>query len=121
MKTENLAGDYKLKYRGRGVIVVGLTKEQAKALYQLKRDNLLEIESLEPITKGTITEQSEQLRNLSLKKTWGLFKDVPINENEEIEEQFLSFPIGTCRDDIWHWFEETFNIVLGEYIYKLNK
>lgn len=37
---------------------------------------------------------------------WRLFDDVPMNpETEEIEAEFLGFPAGTHREEIWHWFD----------------
>jgi hypothetical protein len=44
------------------------------------------------------------------KHLWKTLGDIPINDNEDIEEPFLHFPIGTNRLDIWHWFEDTFDI-----------
>lgn len=49
---------------------------------------------------------AEHVRLLTLEELWDKFLDVPINNNDEIEESFLSFPAGTYRFDIWHWFEE---------------
>ena len=31
-------------------------------------------------------------------------------DTEKIETQWLWFNPGTHREDIWHWFEETFDI-----------
>lgn len=37
---------------------------------------------------------------------WKRFEDVPMNpETEEIETEFLGFPAGTHREEIWHWFD----------------
>ncbi len=44
------------------------------------------------------------------KKLWSDFADIPIDENEDIEIKFLDFPIGTNRFEIWHWFEETYQV-----------
>ena len=42
-----------------------------------------------------------------LEQLWGEFADVPMNpETEEMEEPFLHFPVGTNREEIWHWFDE---------------
>ena len=41
-----------------------------------------------------------------LKKLWDKLGDIPINDDEEIEEDFLHFEKGTDRYTIWHWFEE---------------
>ena len=49
------------------------------------------------------------------KKLWMEFDDIPINpETEEIEVDWNGFSAGTFREDIWHWFEETFHISVAE-------
>ena len=55
-------------------------------------------------------------RDKDWRALWSQLGDIPIDEDEQIEEPFLHFPIGTEREDIWHWFEETFDIVLGDNI-----
>ena len=40
---------------------------------------------------------------------WEEFGDIPINDDDEIEEEFLEFEVGTDRFEIWHWFEDTFD------------
>ena len=46
-------------------------------------------------------------RDSELEKLWNQFGDIPMNpDTERIEEPFLSFPVGTDREDIWHWFDE---------------
>lgn len=37
---------------------------------------------------------------------WYNFSDVPIDENECIEEDFHIWTKGTDRFEIWHWFDE---------------
>lgn len=44
-----------------------------------------------------------------LEKLWNDLGDIPINENEEIEEPFLFFDEGTLREDIWKWFDENYS------------
>ena len=41
-----------------------------------------------------------------LKELWESFSDVPINDEDEIEEPFLNFEEGTSRFEVWHWFDE---------------
>lgn len=48
-------------------------------------------------------------------KAWEAFGDCPINEADEIDEDFLGYPAGTDRFDIWHDIEDD----LGVSIYKL--
>lgn len=43
---------------------------------------------------------------MTLPQLWQLFGDIPINNDDEIEEDFLCFPVGTYRFDVWHWFDE---------------
>lgn len=42
----------------------------------------------------------------TLKELWDDFSDVPVNNNDEIERDFLYFKAGTSRFDVWHWFDE---------------
>lgn len=41
-----------------------------------------------------------------LEKMWNEFSDIPINLDDEIEENFYWWKKGTYRFDIWHWFDE---------------
>lgn len=41
-----------------------------------------------------------------LKELWESFSEVPINDDDEIDEDFLNFEAGTSRFDVWHWFDE---------------
>ena len=50
-----------------------------------------------------------------LKDLWKELGDIPINDDEEIEEPFLHFEKGTDRYEIWHWFEEqNDSFIIGE-------
>ena len=50
-------------------------------------------------------------KDLSVRNLWLEFGDVPMDpETECIEEEWNDFPAGTHREEIWIWFEETFNI-----------
>ena len=56
-------------------------------------------------------EEVTKVENLEkAKELWEQFGDISINDNDEIEEPFLDFSIGTNRFEIWEWFEEKFNI-----------
>jgi len=41
-----------------------------------------------------------------LKKLWNEFEDVPIDEDEYIDEDFYIWGKGTDRYHIWHWFDD---------------
>lgn len=45
-----------------------------------------------------------------IEELWRQFEDVPMNPyTEDIEEDFMHFPSGTPREDIWHWFDEHYS------------
>ena len=47
---------------------------------------------------------------------WEILTDIPIDEDECIEEPFLHFETGTDRYDIWHWIEDTYDVVIGKLL-----
>lgn len=61
---------------------------------------------------------AESIKNQKLKQAKRLWKDfgnVPMNpETECIEEEWNGFPTGTHREEIWYWFEKTFNLSVAE-------
>lgn len=62
----------------------------------------------------TLKERDEQLEAL-----WKDFGNVPFNPDAEtIEEDFLSFPAGTDREEIWHWFDERHSKGVAYLLYK---
>ena len=40
-----------------------------------------------------------------LRGLWLLFSDVPITDEDCIEEEYLGFPSGSNRFDVWRWFD----------------
>lgn len=58
----------------------------------------------------------------SAEELWNEFGDVPMNpETECIEECWYGFSAGTHREDIWHWFEETFHVSVHNLMYSQDK
>jgi len=45
---------------------------------------------------------------------WAELGDVPVTENEELDAPFLDFEIGTDNTEVWHWFEEAFDLSVGD-------
>ena len=46
------------------------------------------------------------------------FGAVPMNPDTEcIEAPWLHFPTGTHREEIWHWFENTFSVRVHDLMY----
>ena len=51
----------------------------------------------------------------SIKKLWDEFGEVPMDPvDERIDEGWHGFPKGTVRQDIWHWFEDMFDVSVGK-------
>ena len=50
-----------------------------------------------------------------VKELWADFGDVPMNpETECIEDFWGRFVPGDHREEIWHWFEETFHVSVAK-------
>jgi hypothetical protein len=50
-----------------------------------------------------------------VKELWADFGDVPMDpETECIEDFWGKFCPGTHREEIWHWFEETFHVSVAK-------
>ena len=48
----------------------------------------------------------EHVELCTLSELWEMFGDIPVNNDDEIEEDFLNFPARTSKIDVWHWFDE---------------
>lgn len=48
---------------------------------------------------------------------WEDLGNIPVNENMEIQEVFGGFTVGTSAEDIWHWFEDAFDISVHELMF----
>lgn len=48
---------------------------------------------------------------------WKELGDVAVDRDECIEEEFLDFPVGTHREEIWHWFEEKYRVPVHELMF----
>ena len=61
-----------------------------------------------------------EMRDAEIEELWRQFEDVPMNPiTEEIEEDFLHFPIGTSREEIWHWFDEQHSMGINYLLYEM--
>lgn len=58
-------------------------------------------------------------RDAILEGLWRDFEDVPMNpETERIEEEFLGFPKGTHREEIWRYFDDRHSRGIGYLMYR---
>lgn len=84
------------------------TKDKAfNAAYSLYNEDAISENEYETICKGLEEIESLQDRDNALEKLWEQLEDIPMNPDDEcIEAPFLHFPVGTEREEIWHWFDE---------------
>lgn len=70
------------------------------------------------ISKSTMEMKTLEQRDQALEQAWAAFGDIPMNPDTEcIEEPFLQFPIGTNREDIWHWFDSRYSKGVAYLLY----
>lgn len=62
-------------------------------------------------------EISLPIKDVNWKIFWDKLRDVPVDDDGEIENAFEHFEIGTDVEDIWHWFEWFFDITIGKEIF----
>jgi len=66
---------------------------------------------IQVIEDNTIRNLLVNIDKKLVKDLWENFGDVPMNpETECIEDFWGKFMPGDHREDIWHWFEDTFNV-----------
>lgn len=54
-----------------------------------------------------------RMSDSELEQLWELFRDVPIDDDDEIQEAFLEWEIGTSRFYIWQFFDQHSQGVFG--------
>ena len=64
----------------------------------------------QPVNDQPTNSHSGNDQLADAQELWAQLGDVPIDDDERIDESFLHFPKGTHREDIWHWFEDTFEV-----------
>lgn len=48
----------------------------------------------------------EHIELLTLPELWDNLGEISVNNKDKIENDFMHFPAGTSKFDIWHWFDE---------------
>jgi len=52
--------------------------------------------------------------NKEAQRLWKELEDVPVDEDECIDIDWHIFDKGTSKFDIWHWFEEEFDLSVAK-------
>ena len=59
-----------------------------------------------------------ELSDRLIENLWMIFADCEYDgETETILEDFMDFPAGTWREDIWHWFDKAYSKGVRELVY----
>lgn len=87
--------------------VCGCTKVQALAWLNANTHEFIKWEENDiELNTNWCPQCRDMVQAMNLIELWEQFSEVPINNNDEIEKDFLGFLAGTSRFDIWHWFDE---------------
>lgn len=67
--------------------------------------------------------ETEVLPSLEdIRELWRTFGDVQVDPATEcLDEAFLKFPVGTHREEVWRWFEETYHVSVAEDLMGMDK
>ena len=68
------------------------------------------------LLKLKLKQVNEDEKMQIFKTLWLELGNIPVNNEDELEDCFLVFEKGTDKFDVWHWFEFFFNVVLGKLI-----
>lgn len=89
-----------------------------ETIYGLYNEDIISSADYNLIADALNETETLQDRDAVLETLWNQFGDVPMNpETECIEEEFLGFPAGTHREDIWHWFDERYSKGIAYLLY----
>ena len=77
-----------------------------------------ELEVMAMKATGALATEMKTEHYQAIKSLCQDFGDIPMNpETECIECDWNGFSAGTHREEIWHWFEEEFNIRVYDLMY----
>lgn len=103
--TDVCYGEYPCDHAQKYDLLYHRIKNLKKSVSSLSAANCILQEKLiaAPLHEMATLKQRDKL----LEEKWLELEDVPVNpETEKLEAPFMHFPIGTDKEDIWHWFDE---------------
>ena len=91
------------------------TKRAAEeTLGKLDRDPDVVMTQVVDVSGGRKSAVSTHVDIGGVERLWEALEDVLVDEDEKITRKWGCFEKGTHREEIWHWFEETFGISVGD-------
>lgn len=60
--------------------------------------------------EGAVNQVIDELQMTPhvLECLWAALGDVCVDDDGNIDEEYMDFSVGTNREDIWHWFDERY-------------
>ena len=49
-------------------------------------------------------------RIIEAREVWDKLSNIPVDNDGNIELEFMDFDIGTDREYIWHWIEDKYKV-----------
>lgn len=99
-----------------------MTSAKSKAFdiaYDLYNRDILSGPDYEAIYAGLDEIETLRYRDKELERLWDQFSVVPMDPNTEcMEDEFLHFPAGTHREEIWHWFDRRHSKGVAHLMYR---
>ena len=67
----------------------------------------------------TIQRTFPNLSDAIVYALWQTLEDVPISTDieETLEQEFFIFPVGTPKEDVWHWFDDNYSKGVASLLY----
>jgi len=83
--------------------------------------DLIDGQPTREITKRQLKDLEKIKQENEIKALWLEFGDVLMDpETEELECTWHIFPAGTHREEVWHWFEDTYGISVTDLLYAID-
>lgn len=77
-------------------------------------------DAFQKICKGSLSSQAilmlkyQLMEHKEARSVWKNLSEISVNENDEIETDFMKFKAGTSKFDIWKWIESFYDISVTE-------
>lgn len=95
--------------------------EYGAAMFVYKRSETgFELEKKRDVVSEMVDTDSvyPKVTDKGYEALWQMLGDIPMDpKTERIEEDFIGFPKGTPREDIWHWFDERYSKGVSALLY----
>lgn len=69
---------------------------------------------VKPDPEASVWKLYINVTETNVKTLWDSLTDVCVNDDEEIDNDWLIFPANTHREYIWQWFESTLDASVAE-------